>query len=133
MEQTSNDIALSIVTPYGSIYNGEIKHIVMPGNEGEFGVFPGHCDLLSELKAGVIEFEGIEGNKELVAISSGYASISQHSVRILAEGAKAIGGSSESEIAQAIDEAKILLSEASDTNVVSSVVARIENVVKNRI
>ena len=35
-------IKLSIVTPTGSIFNGDVKTVTLPGKEGEFGVLPGH-------------------------------------------------------------------------------------------
>ena len=89
-------LTLSIVTPYGSIYNGEVKYVIMPGSEGEFGVYPGHCNILSLLKVGVIEFENTQGNRELVAINCGYAAVTSADVKIIADGAVAICGSAES-------------------------------------
>nr|WP_317404727.1 ATP synthase F1 subunit epsilon [uncultured Helicobacter sp.] len=127
-------LTLSVVTPYGSIYNGEVKYVIMPGSEGEFGVYPGHCNLLSLLKVGVIEFENMQGGKDLVAINWGYAEVSATDVKIIADGAVAIGGSAESEIASALDNAKTLLAEATtDNTLIGAVVSRIENAAKSRI
>ncbi|CAM3330622.1 ATP synthase F1 subunit epsilon [Helicobacter labetoulli] len=127
-------LTLSVVTPYGSIYNGEVKYVIMPGSEGEFGVYPGHCNLLSLLKVGVIEFENMQGGKDLVAINWGYAEVSATDVKIIADGAVAIGGGAESEIASALDNAKTLLAEATtDNTLIGAVVSRIENAAKSRI
>ncbi|STP11302.1 F0F1 ATP synthase subunit epsilon [Helicobacter cinaedi] len=127
-------LTLSIVTPYGSIYNGEVKYVIMPGSEGEFGVYPGHCNILSLLKVGVIEFENTQGNRELVAINWGYAEVSSTDVKIIADGAVAIGGSAESKIASALDNARTLLTEATTDNaLIGAVVSRIENAAKSRI
>lgn len=129
-----DNLTLSIVTPYGSIYNGEVKYVVMPGSEGEFGVFPGHCNLFALLKVGVIEFETPKNKKELVAINWGYAEVSSTDIKVIADGAVAIGGSAESEIALALDNAKTLLKQAtSDNALLGAVVSRIENVAKSRI
>ena len=126
------NLTLSIVTPYGSIYNGEVKYVVIPGSEGEFGVFPGHCNLLSLLKVGVIEFENLEGNKGLVVINWGHAQISDTDVNIIADGAVAIAGNTESEIVAAISDAKTLLKEASDDSALfGMVVSRVESDYKN--
>lgn len=128
------NLTLSIVTPYGNIYNGEVKYVILPGSEGEFGVFPGHCNLLSLLKVGVIEFESSSGAKELVAINWGYAEITAAEAKIIADGAIAIGGNAESEIATALDKAKTLLNEATtDSALIGAVVSRLENSAKNRI
>lgn len=127
-------ITLSIVTPYGSLYNGDAKYVIVPGSEGEFGIFPGHCNTLSLLKVGVIEFEDASGSKELVAINWGYAEVSPTDVKIIADGAVAIAGNADSEIAIAIDNAKTLLNEAtSDSVLVGAVVSRIENSARSRI
>ncbi|WP_295698385.1 ATP synthase F1 subunit epsilon [uncultured Helicobacter sp.] len=131
-------LTLNIVTPYGSIYNDEVKYVIIPGSEGEFGVYPGHCNLLSLLKVGVIEFESMDGDKGLIAIDWGHAQISTKEagtdVKIIADGAVAIAGNTETEIASAIDETKMLLEKASnDRTLVSIVVSRIENIAKNRI
>lgn len=126
-------INLSIVTPYGEIFAGEVDSITMPGVEGEFGVFYGHSNLLSLLKAGVIEIIN-NGKHELVAIDWGYADVSATRVSVIANGAVAVGGDDEGAISEGIDSARKLLEEASDDRVaISSVVSRIEQVVKSGI
>lgn len=89
---SGNKLELSIVTPYGEIFNGYISNINLPGVDGEFGVLPNHCDLLSMLKAGVIEFSKEDGEKELVAINWGYVEVTFNRVDILANGAVSIKG-----------------------------------------
>ena len=131
-------ITLRIATPYGRIYDGEVKYVIVPGSEGEFGVFPGHCDLLSLLKIGIIEFESIDGDKGFIAINWGHAQVSQAGpephVKIIADGAVAIDGNTESAISSAIESTKALLEGASDdTSLVGMVVSRVENIAKSRI
>ena len=120
-------LMLSIVTPYGKIYDGAVESVVMPGSEGVFGVYPGHCNLLSSLKTGVIEICKSSGDLELVAINWGYAEVSPHKVDVIADGAVSINGSDEDQVATAIENARKLLEEASNDHVaISSVVSRIE-------
>ena len=131
-------ITLRIATPYGRIYDGEVKYVIVPGSEGEFGVFPGHCDLLSLLKIGIIEFESIDGDKGFIAINWGHAQVSQAGtethVKIIADGAVLIVGNTESAISSAIESTKALLEGASDdTSLVGMVVSRVENIAKSRI
>lgn len=123
----NKNIQLSIVTPYGTIFDGEVRSVSLPGAEGEFGVLPGHCDFLSLLKAGVIDIDMSNGKKELIAINWGYAKVNMANIDVLANGAVAITGNSDSEISQAIDKAKALLEDAtSDKMALSSVVSKIE-------
>lgn len=126
-----NNIKLSIVTPYGAIFDGDVKGVDLPGVEGDFGVLPGHCDCLSLLKAGVIEIHK-DDKSELIAINWGYAKINANSVDILANGAVAITGDSDSEISKAIEGAKALLEDAaSDKVLLSNVLYKIETSAKN--
>lgn len=123
----SDKLELSIVTPYGEIFSGYVKSINLPGIDGEFGVLPYHCDLLSLLKAGVIDFIKDNGFKELVAINWGYAKVTHTKVDILANGAVAIRGKTDSEISSNIENAKKLLEEASEDKIaISSTITKIE-------
>lgn len=125
------NIKLSIVTPYGEIFNDEVKSVNLPGAEGEFGVLPGHCNFLSLLKVGVIEIHKKDDCKELVAINWGYAEITADKIDILANGTVAIQGGNDTEISKAINKAKLLIEEAaSDKVLISSVISRIETSAK---
>ena len=121
-------LKLDIVTPEGKIFSNDVKSVTLPGSEGEFGVLPGHIGIVTTLNSGVIEIEKKDGKREIVAINWGYAKVDETSVDVLAEGAVDINGDSESEIAQAIANAKKLLQDSTHNKVaVSMVVSRIEN------
>ena len=125
-------LKLDIVTPEGKIFSNDVKSVTLPGSEGEFGVLPGHIGIVTTLNSGVIEIEKKDGKREIVAINWGYAKVDETSVDVLAEGAVDINGDSESEIAQAIANAKKLLEDSADNKVaVSMVVSRIENSAKS--
>ena len=125
-------LKLDIVTPEGKICSNDVKSVTLPGSEGEFGVLPGHIGIVTTLNSGVIEIEKKDGKREIVAINWGYAKVDETSVDVLAEGAVDINGDSESEIAQAIANAKKLLEDSTDNKVaVSMVVSRIENSAKS--
>ena len=125
-------LKLDIVTPEGKIFSNDVKSVTLPGSEGEVGVLPGHIGIVTTLNSGVIEIEKKDGKREIVAINWGYAKVDETSVDVLAEGAVDINGDSESEIAQAIANAKKLLEDSTDNKVaVSMVVSRIENSAKS--
>ena len=119
---------LTIVTPMGNIFDGDIKSVTLPGSEGEFGVLPQHVGLVTTLEPGVIELETIDGKRESVAIKWGGVTVSETQVDVLVDEAVAIRGESESEIAKAIDEAKALLNEIKDSDaMIASVEAKIDS------
>ena len=118
---------LDIVTPAGMIFQGEVISVVLPGSEGEFGVLKGHASLLSSLKAGVIDIEKQDLKHEFVAIDSGYAEVDESKVTILAKGAVAINGDSDSEINKNLLAAKELIkSMSSDSVALASTFAKID-------
>ena len=108
---------LSIVTPDGEIFSGEVKNVLLPGKEGEFGVLPGHSSLVSSLDVGVIEFETIDNKKEAITINWGYAKVNESSVDVLVDGAVALNISDSSKLKENLQKAKELLKSVSDTNV----------------
>ncbi|MCQ2642658.1 F0F1 ATP synthase subunit epsilon [Helicobacter pylori] len=119
-------LKISVVVPEGEVYTGEVKSVVLPGVEGEFGVLYGHSNMITLLQAGVIEIE-IENQKEHIAINWGYAEVTNECVDILADGAVFIKKESDDRD-DAISRAKKLLEDASsDRLAVSSVLAKIES------
>ncbi len=120
-------IKLSIVTPNGPIFNDEVKTVTLPGKEGEFGVLPGHSALVSSLTVGVILIEK-EESTEAVAINWGHVKVDENSVDVLADGAIALTGGKDSDIAKNIDAAKELVNSVKESNVsVAAVEARINS------
>lgn len=109
-------IKLSIVTPNGQIFSGDVKSVTLPGKEGEFGVLPGHSSLVSSLSVGVIVIEK-DNSTEAVAINWGHAKVDEKSVDVLADGAIALTSGKDSEIAKNIEAAKELVSSVKDSNV----------------
>ena len=112
-----NTTNLEIVTPEGLIFSGNVKSVTFPGSEGEFGVLPSHAALLTSLKVGVIDIELDNGKKESIAINWGFVKVEETKVTVLADGAVAIGGDSESEIAASLEKARKLIQSMSDSNV----------------
>ena len=109
-------IKLSIVTPTGSIFNGDVKTVTLPGKEGEFGVLPGHSSLVSTLSVGVIIIEKIDST-EAVAINWGHVKVDEKSVDVLVDGAIALTGGKDSEISKNLEAAKELVNSVKDSKV----------------
>ena len=123
---------LEIVTPNGVIFNGQAQETTLPGSEGEFGVLPQHVSLVTPLTAGVIDFIKEDGSKESIVINWGYVNVASNRVCVLVQGAVALKGSDESEVAAALSAAKELLVKASDNNVADGIVlSKIEEAAKN--
>ncbi len=123
-----NTLQLEIVTPSGAIFTGEVTEVTLPGEEGEFGVLPEHASLTTLLQAGVIDFVKEDKVTESVVINWGHVKVDENKVIVLADGAVAIRGDSESDIAKAISNAKELVRSVSDNAAaIATVSAKIES------
>jgi F-type H+-transporting ATPase subunit epsilon len=119
---------IDIVTPLGRVFQGEIKEATFPGIEGEFGVLEGHAPLVTTLNPGVITIKKADGKEEIIAVNWGYVEVTPDHINVLVDSAVPVAGSSESEIAEAIEKAKQLIRDASDSDaLVATVEAKIES------
>ncbi|MGZ5207591.1 MAG: ATP synthase F1 subunit epsilon [Sulfuricurvum sp.] len=125
---------LEVLTPNGSIFNGPVQSVTVPGEEGEFGVLSQHVALTTLLKAGVIDIIQENGQKESIVVNWGVVQIANNVVTVLVDGAVAIRGDSEGDMAKALDEAKVLINGLADSStLIASVSARIESAAHSRL
>ena len=76
-------INLNIVTPDHSM-SYEVDEVQLPGQEGYFGVLPGHTPLFAGLKTGIMWYrQGAE--KHFLAVSVGFAEVLPDQVTVLAQ------------------------------------------------
>lgn len=119
---------LEVVTPNGLIFDGDAAEVTLPGEEGEFGVLPRHATLTTLLKAGVIDIVTTDKTTESIVVNWGVVQITETSVTVLVDGAVAIRGEGESEIAKVLEDAKKLLQDVSDSKIaLASVSAKVES------
>ncbi len=123
---------LEILTPNGQIFSGKVRSVTLPGEEGEFGVLANHASLTTLLTSGVIDIEKEDKKVESVLINWGVVQVDEEKVVVLAEGAVAIRGESESEISKALEEAKQLLNDIADSGTaIAAASAKIETAAKS--
>jgi F-type H+-transporting ATPase subunit epsilon len=79
-------LRLSVITPARPVLDLEVDHVVAPGREGEFDVLPGHELFLAPLKPGVVRY-GSGGRDMRLAVSGGFAEVTQSSVTLLSPAA----------------------------------------------
>ena len=83
---------LTIVTPSGRAYRGDVDSVVLPGSEGEFGVLPGHERFLTALRPGAVQIRA--GNQTLHATAGeGFADVSAEQVTVMVDSCEFAAGS----------------------------------------
>jgi len=123
-----NTIKLSIVTPSGLIFEDDVKSVVLPGIDGEFGVMASHSSLVSTLSVGVIEITNTDATVDAIAVNWGHVKVNEKSVDVLIDGAVCINSKDNSNISKNIDAAKELVNSVKDTDVsIAAVEAKISS------
>lgn len=66
---------LEIVTPAGTAVTTVVDELIAPGQEGEFGVLPGHTPFISAIRPGVLRYlkSGVE---QRLAVGGGLVEVS---------------------------------------------------------
>ena len=69
---TGRTFALSLVTPDGAAFEGEVEMLIVPGDAGEIGVLARHAPLVAMLKAGSTRVHPPEGEVLEFATGPGF-------------------------------------------------------------
>lgn len=78
---------LVVVTPQRPVVDLEVDSVVCPGSEGQFQVLPEHEALLAPLRPGIVRYE-VGGRAQQLAVSGGFAEVTQERVTLLARTAE---------------------------------------------
>ncbi len=77
-------LLLEVVTPEKLLLSKEVDEVIAPGSEGEFGVLPGHCHLLSTLRIGELRYR-VGDQTSYMSVLWGYVEVTPAKVTIMAE------------------------------------------------
>lgn len=82
----SEVLHFELVSPEKKLISQDVYSVQIPGDEGEFGVLPGHSSLLSSLSAGVLRFRAEAGGEtQDIFIAGGFADVTATRCTVLAE------------------------------------------------
>ena len=82
---------LTLVTPEKTVLDSiPVQELLVPGEQGEIGILPGHAPLISTLSAGLLKYRLLEKGSSFqeVAVSWGYCEVQPDKVVVLAESAE---------------------------------------------
>jgi len=88
MEQVSisKTFRLEIVSAEQSLFSGEANFVVVPGVDGELGIYPNHTPLLTKIKPGTLKFRVKDESEEtLFFVAGGFLEIQPTLVTVLAD------------------------------------------------
>lgn len=106
----ANTLRLEIVTPDAQTYSDDVDMVVLPGVEGELGIYPQHVPLMTELTPG--ELRVLQNGKEiLLAVGEGFAEVTSDHISVLTDMAVAEADIDENAVEAAIARAEAAMAE----------------------
>ena len=75
---------LDVVSAENSLFSGEVKEVIAPGEMGDLGIMPRHAQLITTLKAGELRYITDEGESSLF-VAGGVIEVQPTVVTVLAD------------------------------------------------
>lgn len=82
---TGKTIQFELVSPESLLASEEATMVVVPGEEGDFGVLAGHAPMLSSIRPGVVSVHLPSGEVKKIFVAGGFADVSGVICSVLAE------------------------------------------------
>lgn len=81
-------LKLSLITQERKLLEEQALFVTLPGEEGEFTVLPGHINLFTRIKPGMVTIKTYSGQEEhLIMVSGGFVDVGPTEVKIMADSA----------------------------------------------
>ena len=82
----AHTINVDVVSAEASIYSGEAEFVVLPGQEGELGIYPRHTPLITRIKPGTVRIKPSGGGEEeLIFVAGGILEVQPSVITVLAD------------------------------------------------
>ncbi len=107
-------VAFELVSPERLLLSEEVDMVVVPGEEGDFGVLERHAPLISTLRPGVIQVHNGGNVTESIFVAGGFAEVTPTRCTVLAEEALPVGDIDRAATEQRLSDAKDDLLDAKD-------------------
>ena len=95
----------NLVSPEKLLFNGQVDQVDVPGAEGDFGVLAGHAPFVTTMRPGILTVHR-EGGALRVAVSGGFAEVSDAGLTVLADAAVAVEDANRDAFAGYVKEAE---------------------------
>ena len=81
----TDKVSFTLVSPEQLVINEKVDMVVIPGENGDFGVLPNHAALVSSLRPGLVYVHNGAKIVHKIFISGGFANVNEEGCTILAE------------------------------------------------
>jgi len=82
----AHTLQVDVVSAEEMIYAGEAEFVVLPGIEGELGIYPRHTPLFTQIRPGAVRIKVPgQAEEEFVFVQGGFLEVQPHKVTVLAD------------------------------------------------
>lgn len=102
----ADQVHFELVSPERLLFSANVSEVVIPGTEGDFAVLPGHSNLISTLRPGVIHI--LDGSQvtNRIFVEGGFAEVNDRGCTVLAERALKVEEIDRRQAEQALSDAR---------------------------
>lgn len=120
-----------ILTPDGTLFEGEVFGLQVPGANGSFEMKAGHAPIISSLEIGSLRIQTPDGQLHYYAVSGGFVEMVENQATVMAEAAESINDIDEERARQALARAwEALRAQKGKRDVMERALKRAENRLK---
>jgi len=83
-KENKNKIKITVVTPEGKVFEGDVDFISVPAKSGSMGILPRHIPIVAQLKIGILKLVS-DGKTTYIGVCRGYFELLESSAYILTE------------------------------------------------
>ena len=80
-----NTIQVEVVSAEESIFSGEARFVVLPGEAGELGIYPRHTPLITRIRPGSVRIVKADGTEEFVFVAGGVLEVQPNRITVLSD------------------------------------------------
>jgi len=110
----ADTVQFELVAPEKLIFSDDVELVVVPGSEGDFGVLPGHANLISTVRPGIIEIHENGQAKERYFVAGGYAEVTAERCTVLSTEAMPVDSIDRGDAEKRLEAAELDLRDADD-------------------
>jgi F-type H+-transporting ATPase subunit epsilon len=107
-------VQFELVSPEELLVEEAVEMVVIPGEEGDFGVLPRHAPMLSTVRPGVISVYENNSVRDRIFVAGGFAEVTPERCTVLAEMALPVGDIDRADAEQKLSDARDDLKDAKD-------------------
>jgi F-type H+-transporting ATPase subunit epsilon len=83
----ADKVAFELVSPEKLLFSGEVDMVVLPAEEGDMGVMPGHAPVIATMRPGTICVYNGTTVEQRLFVASGFVEVTQERCTVLADAA----------------------------------------------